>query len=467
MSDLDARRDTPSERSPLLGNAPVRENDLASEDSAHASILAQLRSRLPTHKTPTRKTILLSVMAFLIMSTKIILPIIYLVIIPKQLETALNGNMADIKSLTIQKIGPSGVMIGVEAEAVNEQVPPVDVTLHPTVFSFLHWKDPSQELRNEERGDQNRRDDGTLRIGTMQFPGVSVPRGAKTVPISFESMVTNLDIPFLKEFVHRLVKSQRKGPLPPQMFNLQADPLVALHHVGSWVVPMHSDILFDQSQVPEPDMEQYNLTVTDYSVTPTPSGNPLGSVSVTASFNNPTQFSLRAQDFGFQFSIYNDGVAIATVKFPREMHIDQGLNTNFKLRVDTISENVTTLMKLICKYSEGSNTTLVLKDFGLDYADGKSGSVPWVEEVLEELNFVVEVPGKDREDDGDDGDDPCDGGAELLGKIFAESGADGLIKKLSGQHRLGKLFKKHATVARAAVVLKAAGLARRLVGSHL
>lgn len=208
---------------------------------------------------PSRRTTLLSIFALLVLITSIVLPIVYFVYIPKRLREALNGNNADLKEAHIIAIQNDSVVVRIRAIAHNDEIPPVEVTMQPTLFSFLNVQ--SGVVQSGDVSGES--DQLIINIGSLLFPGLTVPKGREDVSMDFVTAFEHLNVPFVQQFVRKLVKGGDK-PISPQIFRMQASPVLSLQRIGSWVVPMQNNVVFDKgmtnlSFVAIPIMKLYDV----------------------------------------------------------------------------------------------------------------------------------------------------------------------------------------------------------------
>ncbi|TPX72144.1 hypothetical protein SpCBS45565_g00651 [Spizellomyces sp. 'palustris'] len=376
----------PTERSPLLGTT-----EEGSQETEHIS------ERSPRVPLPNRRTILLSLLVVAILILGVVVPVVYFVVIPDRLREALNGNSSDIRQIHVIDIQNDRIALRVRGLAHNDDVPPVRVTMHPTLVSFLNFDGATQESVQPLKNDMDISEE--LRIGSLQFPGLVVPRGAISVPIDFVSSVEHLNIPLIERLLRSLLKGGEK-PMPPQMFRLQASPLMSLQHVGSWVIPLQNNILFDQSKTSAPDLSQFNITLVESSCTPNATDKSQYILFANISFDNPSVLSFAPQNITILFSIHYENDRIVDVMIPSSTtRLVQGHNSNATVYGSTVSSNGTTkLLQLVGKYAEGENTTVVLKNFRLEYEQGRT-SLPWIEGILADVEFEVEIPGAEESDD--------------------------------------------------------------------
>ncbi|KND01019.1 uncharacterized protein SPPG_04113 [Spizellomyces punctatus DAOM BR117] len=377
----------PTERSPLLGTTQV-----GSQDTEH------ICERSPRFTLPNRRTILLSLLVVGILILGVVVPVVYFVVIPDRLREALNGNGADIRQIHVIDIQNDRIALRVRGLAHNDDVPPVRVTMHPTLFSFLNIAGATQESVKTLKSDMEISEE-ELRIGSLQFPGLVVPRGAVSVPIDFVSAVEHLNIPLIERLLSSLLKGGEE-PMPPQMFRLQASPLMSLQHVGSWVIPLQNNIFFDPSKTSAPDLSQFNITLVDSSYTPNATDPSQLLLFANLSFDNPTVLSFAPQNISVLFSIHYENDRIVDVMIPSSTtQLAQGHNSNATVYGSTVPpEGTMKLMQLVGKYAEGENTTVVLKNFRLEY-EQRRASLPWIEDILADMEFEVEIPAPEESDD--------------------------------------------------------------------
>ncbi|KAJ3161170.1 cell wall biogenesis protein [Geranomyces michiganensis] len=374
---------------------------------------------------PSAHTALFALLALLLLATCVILPIVYLVYIPHRLRDALSGNNSDIKEFRIVSINSDSVDVHVRAVAHNEDVPPVQVTMQPTLFSFLHI---GQQQRQEQKhfveldaektskkqhkphhdngdGSGHRRSAplSTL-VGSMQFPGLVIPKGSVDVPFEFESTVAHLDVAFIQSFLRDLLGGGGDAARAAQVFRMQASPMMSLQRVGSWVVPMENTIVFDQDNVSAPNASQFNITVISKDITFVSAVQYKLFANLT--FTNPTAFSFAAQNVSVLFSIYYENSRIVDMVIPPTTNLVQGINTNATVSGLTVPSGWPALMKLVGEYAAPNTTTVRMRDFKLKYHDDDNNDhrrerLPWVSDLLREVDFEVEIPGASEEDEDD------------------------------------------------------------------
>ncbi|KAJ3156391.1 hypothetical protein HDU89_004173 [Geranomyces variabilis] len=399
---------------------------------------------------PSPRTALLTLLVLLLVATSVILPLIYFVYIPHRLRDALSGNNSDLKEFRILSVNPDkSIDVRVRAVAHNEDVPPVQVTMQPTLFSFLHIGQQQKDVKEQQEHTKKRPhrdgDDGSgsaparrrktslsTVVGSMQFPGLVIPKGSVDVPFEFESTVAHLDVAYIRSFVRDLMGGSSGGgggeqaPAPPQVFRMQASPMMSLQRVGSWVVPMENTVVFDKENVSAPNASLFNTTVVSYNVT---YSLPL-KIFANVTFNNPTPFSFAAQNMSLLFSIYYDSSRILDMVIPPSTNLRLGVNTNATISGTSVPSGMTALMKLIGEYAESKPSILNMKDFSLEAQDEKQALIPWMNEVLKEVDFEVEVPG--ATEDEKDNDDSILGSSTLLRYVGKAARARERVERAAG-----------------------------------
>ncbi|KAI8825312.1 uncharacterized protein EV422DRAFT_254758 [Fimicolochytrium jonesii] len=306
---------------------------------------------------------------------------VYFIYIPHKLRDALAGNDADVRGVHIVSLNPDGVVLSMNAVAHNDEIPPVDVTMQPTLFSLLKV-DNTQESHESHI------------VGSMQFPGLEVAKGSPEVPIEFVSSVDHLNVPVLRELI-RAALNKSADVAPVQMFVMQASPMMTLHGLGSWIVPMQNAIVFDKNNVSTPDTSKLNASVT-YNVTM--ESLSVYKINIHASFDNPTVVSYAPQPFSLQFSMFYDGTRVMDFVLPPTTHLTLGRNTNLTVLGTSLPAGIGKLMEFVGKYAAGDTTTVLFKRFRPKYVK-KMHRLRWLEEVLKEVDFEVEVPGATEADD--------------------------------------------------------------------
>ncbi|KAI8592155.1 hypothetical protein BDZ88DRAFT_504742 [Geranomyces variabilis] len=405
---------------------------------------------------PSPRTALLTLLVLLLVATGVIIPLIYFVYIPHRLRDALSGNNSDLKEFRILSVNPDkSIDVRVRAVAHNEDVPPVQVTMQPTLFSFLHIGQQQKDVKEQQEhkkkrphrdGDNSGSGSAPARrrktslstvVGSMQFPGLVIPKGSVDVPFEFESTVAHLDVAYIKSFVRDLMGGSSGGgggggggeqaPAPPQVFRMQASPMMSLQRVGSWVVPMENNFVFDKEIVSAPNASLFNTTVVSYNVT---YSLPLR-IFANVTFNNPTPFSFAAQNMSLLFSIYYESSRILDMVIPPSTNLRLGVNTNATISGTSVPSGMTALMKLIGEYAESKPSILNMKDFSLEAQDENQAPIPWMNDVLKEVDFEVEVPGA-TEDEGDKDDGSILGSSTLLRYVGKAARARERVERAAG-----------------------------------
>ncbi|KAJ3189852.1 hypothetical protein HDU85_000136 [Gaertneriomyces sp. JEL0708] len=323
---------------------------------------------------------------------------LYCAYIPNKLRTALNGDGTELTLFHISSLHKDGIAVHVKGVSLNEDIAPMDVTLQPSVFSVAHVQNPETSPETPSHVAVSEGDTGRL-VGSLRFPGLLVPKGSTSVSIDFRSTVENLNIPFIKQFIAAIASYEHKEAR--FAFRMQASPKVNLHGVGSWVVPMKKNFLYDKDEMVTPDLSSYNVTLVDKSITPVqePSQPMFYRFYAKASFFNPTILSFAPLGFSVRFSGFYDGQRIVDVVLPSTMQLQLQHNHNATISGSTVPETLGKLMELVGEYAEGHDTTITLKHFAVAYDDGRQ-RVPWLEEILRDLEIDVDIPGAQEEEDG-------------------------------------------------------------------
>ncbi|KAI8919886.1 hypothetical protein DFJ77DRAFT_450352 [Powellomyces hirtus] len=370
-----------SETSPLLGeNVPADSPDRHNVDDDDDDNDFTRASSSKRWATPSRRTVAFGVLAVILISLTVTLPIVYLVVIPHRLRQALSGSSPQLQEAHLIAINNDSITLRVRALAHNDDIPPVQVTMQPTLFALTtvnpHNRNP-------------------LTVGSLQFPGLVIPQGTVDVPIDFTSDVKHLNVPFITSFVKALMGKQ--APMPPQRFRMQASPMMSLHNIGSWVVPMENTIVFDKDAVSAPDASNMNITVVAKELTPVSALQ--FKLFANMSFDNPLPVSFAAQHISVLFSVFYDGTRIVDMTIPPTTHLVLGHNTNATIAGLTHPDGLPKLMRLVGEYAAGNASVVQIKHFRLRY-EKKREKLPWIETIIRDIDFQVNVPGASEEDDG-------------------------------------------------------------------
>ncbi|KAJ3021570.1 hypothetical protein HKX48_008237 [Thoreauomyces humboldtii] len=376
-----------SESSPLLGQQqeapPSPTNPRAEEENRTddvrpiTPVSVKSSIRFPFLRKPvTRRQAVAAIFILLLIATSIALPLVYFLYIPHRLHEALSDGHADFRSLHIIAVKPEGVQVRVQALSRNDPVPPVDVTLQSTLVSVLA---------------------GDRRIAALQFPGISVPRGSSEVEVDFEALLGHIDTKFFSKLVRKGVTS-----IPHQTLRILASPMLSLRGIGSWVVPVEQFATVDHGTLPPLNGTQYNVTLVDQSATPISFTQ--YRLSAVLAFSNPHPVSFAPQLFSLCFSIYYEDQRVIDVALPSTTHLVQGRNVNATVKGLTVAGGFTLLMKLVGEYAAGNASDVTVSGFSLAYEDDDVERLDWLETILRELTFDVEVPGASGDDDDEDGE---------------------------------------------------------------
>ncbi|TPX53682.1 hypothetical protein PhCBS80983_g06238 [Powellomyces hirtus] len=412
-----------SETSPLLGeNVPADSPDRHNSNNGNDDDDDDLTRASSTKRwaAPSRHTVAFGVLAVILISLTVTLPIVYLVVIPHRLCKALSGSSPQLQEAHLIAINNDSITLRVRALAHNDDIPPVQVTMQPTLFALMtvnpHNRNP-------------------LTVGSLQFPGLVIPRGTVDVPIDFTSDVKHLNVPFITSFVKGLMGKQTPTTaLPPQRFWMQASPMMSLHNIGAWVVPMENTMVFDKDAISAPDASNMNITVVAKELTPVSALQ--FKLFANMSFDNPLPVSFAAQHISVLFSVFYDGTRIVDMTIPPTTHLVLGHNTNATIAGLTHPDGLPKLMHLVGEYAAGNASVVQIKNVRLRY-EKKREKLPWIETIIRDIDFEVHVPGASEEDDD---------GALVVVPFWIQP----LTSLLPAAHRARKVIKNAHRLARRA-----------------
>ncbi|KAJ3042514.1 hypothetical protein HK097_002000, partial [Rhizophlyctis rosea] len=347
---------TTDERTPLLHGAPSQ--PALADESAHQQ--TEPVPSTPTHFTLpklTRRTITLTTLTLLLLTFLVSFPILYFVYIPSRLQQGANAGTPDITLLSIHSLLPSSIDVRIKAKVHNSDIPPVDVIMEPCLYN----------VRANKKGER----EASVNVASLQFPGLVTKKGEQDAFLDFRSSMEVLNRTFVREALDGLVEGRDREV---KVFEVEANPVMRIPHLGSWVIQMLNRVVVDPANTTTPDPTPFNATLDSYSYTlePLPSGLSLIRVLATNSFTNPYPVILHPQNFSLHFSIHYEEERILNVTIPSEsMRLDLGRNVGRNVSAESVPEGTMKLMKLVGEYAEGKNSTVVIKDIGMGYEQGR------------------------------------------------------------------------------------------------
>ncbi|TPX45295.1 hypothetical protein SeLEV6574_g03962 [Synchytrium endobioticum] len=421
-----------SETSPLLRSgdteAIVPEETEGTNEATAKSV--------PTASPWTRVALLGS---FLLLAALVVsIPIVYIVIIPSQIqEFASGGRGLEIHSVELHALRAKHVDTTLSATLWLKAAAPKPFSILPNAIFSLILDSPAPEGTTR---DADLRQSGIL-LGSIPIEvSLTAEEGDAAVKFTTRTQFGHLNTRLIAGLVNDVVVLG-KG-MPPQTVLIKGKPYVKPK--AFWTLPggFRVDIQRNFTVTLGDTLgskDQYHVAIVDKKITPVVNSSAVQaldhdysnnaiiigsflrmiegksfernslmsalmsrqySVFLNVSFDNPHPLKIRHQGFGLSFSIYYDNRRIVDIAIPPSSLYLQPLTRNHNVTVNglTVKENFVELMDLVSKYSDGEEVQLVMSDFKLIYEKDRK-SVPWVQDMIGKWSFPVSVPARSVGDD--------------------------------------------------------------------
>ncbi|TPX33976.1 hypothetical protein SmJEL517_g03197 [Synchytrium microbalum] len=402
-----------NETTPLLRNAP-------SGDTLVSDVPQTAVNIKTLHQRSVLKRLAVYSCGLLLTALTILVPIVYLVIIPSKIhEFASGGRGLEVHTVELHSLDADQVDCSLTATMWLKAAAPRGFSLYPADFDLaLDTAAPEGTTR-----DVDLRDAG---IHLTKFPfnsPLSATEGVEYIPVALRTAFGDLNVRMISGLINDIIHLGKA--LPPQTVSIQGKPYVKPNTF--WTLPggfqVNIEKYFTVSLADTiGDAKKYNFTIVDKKITPILNGaasddillgtDKLGrhvntvkqklqtslipqqfAIFVNASFDNPHSLTVHAQGFGVKLSVYYLNNRIVDIFVPTTTHLVLGHNDNVTVTGITVKEHFMQLMDLVSKYSDGEAIDLVLKDFSLFYDAGRQ-PVPWVEDMIAKWVFPVSIPAK-------------------------------------------------------------------------
>lgn len=286
----------------------------------------------------------------------------YFVVIPRQIQNALNSGTANVSLISIRHISVNSTIVHVENQIPIS--PPVRVYVPPTLYSLYI---------NQHN------------IVSFNVSALSLPLALSDTFV-FNSNFVFTDIPFITRFVQHGVKHG----FSKTVVSLSANPRIYLSWFGSWAATIARTFVIDpQGWQSNPDKFDYpNVTHTLQKIVPLPDKSL--DVYGWVNFTNSSPFSFLAS-VNLIGTLYYLNVPIVTVRLDDPI-LPQG-PTNISYRATTNPRNTDILMQLVGEISQCKEVHLMVKDVKVQQPK------VWIQDMVDGLEFPFVVPARNISDD--------------------------------------------------------------------